>query len=104
MTSSHEDVLAVFDEKPADHRRRTRRQERHHAHLIATTRDGDHIDELPMARSAHDVGRKTSAAPRRAPAPGRRGGFKVWKTPFWKRRTSLYRAQNQALRRLADET
>jgi hypothetical protein len=102
MTTSHEDGLSRFDETAADHRRRTRRQERHQAHLVVATRDGEHINDLPVSRSAHDVGHKTSTAPHHDPAPGRRLGFKVWKTPFWKRRTRLHAARNRELRRMGE--
>jgi hypothetical protein len=55
----------------------------------------------PQAR--HDLGRKTSSPPRRQPKPGRRSGFKVWKTPFWKRRSTIWAERNDATRRLLDE-
>jgi hypothetical protein len=103
VTTSHEDGLPVFDETAADHRRRTRRKDRHQAHLVVATRDDEHIDDLPASRSTHDVGRKTSTAPHHDPVPGRRRGFKVWKTPFWKRRTLLHAAQNRELRRISDQ-
>ena len=102
-TTSHDDDLAAFDETSADHRRRTRRQDRHQAHLVVTTRDDEHIDDLPASRSIHDVGHKTSPAPHHAPVAGRRRGFKVWKTTFWKRRTSRRAAQNRELRRSAEK-
>ncbi len=103
MASAHDDGLSAFDETAGDHRRRTRRQDRHEAHLVIATRDGEHIDDLPASRSAHDVGRKPSAAPPHDPAHGRRSGFKVWKSPFWKRRTLLHTAQNRELRQLGDQ-
>ena len=34
---------------------------------------------------------------------GRRRGFKVWKTPFWKRRRAMWAARNEAARRIAEE-
>jgi hypothetical protein len=102
MTTSHEDRAAVFDETSADHRRRTRRQDRHQAHLVVATRDDEHIDDLPASRSTHDVCR-TSTAPHHDAAPGRRRGVKVWKTPFWTRRALLHAAQNRELRRVADQ-
>jgi len=103
MTTSHEDNLPVFDETAADHRRRTRRQDRHEAHLVVATRDDEHIADLPASRSAHDIGRKTSTPPRHDPTPGRRRGFKVWKTSFWKRRTLLHADQNREHRRIANQ-
>ena len=51
----------------------------------------------------HDVGHKTSPPPQRAAKPGRRGGFKVWKTSFWKRRTTVRRQKALAERVLPDE-
>jgi hypothetical protein len=46
----------------------------------------------------HDVGRRASPKARTAPQPGHRGGFKVWKTPFWRRRSQVCRARNAAER------
>jgi hypothetical protein len=102
MGASRREDKPIFDESVADHRRRTRRQERHQVHLSTATLDEDQIDCLPPARSVHDVGRKTSSPPPRDPQPGRRAGFKVWKTPFWKRRTELRIARNRELRRIAE--
>ena len=59
--------------------------------------------DLVCPQVPHDLGRKTSPAPRHDPKPGRRPGFKVWKTPFWKRRRTLWAERNAAARRLADE-
>ncbi|HEY2430363.1 MAG TPA: hypothetical protein VGI06_15590 [Acidimicrobiales bacterium] len=89
-------------EKPADHRRRTRRAERHATSEAIRTLDGDDIDAVVPVRSVHDVGRKTSP-PAKASKPGRREGFKVWKTPFWKRRKALRVQKALAERRLAEE-
>jgi len=90
-----------------DHRRRTTRNVRHTARatLHAAAGDGDAIEDADLycPRLPHDVGRKASPKPRRGPKPGRRPGFKVWKTPFWKRRRALWAAQNAAARRLAEE-
>jgi hypothetical protein len=52
----------------------------------------------------HDLGRKASPAPNKARKPGRRAGFKVWKTPFWKRRRALWAERNAAARRIVDES
>jgi hypothetical protein len=90
-----------------EHRRRTTRQVRHTARatLHGLTGDDDALEDadLHCPRPSHDVGRKSSPKPRGGPKPGRRPGFKVWKTPFWKRRRALWAAQNEATRRLADE-
>jgi hypothetical protein len=56
--------------------------------------------DLLCPQVPHDLGRKASPAPRHDPKPGRRQGFKVWKTPFWKRRRAMWAAQNAATRRL----
>jgi hypothetical protein len=89
-------------ERPADHRRRTRRAERHATAEAIRTLDGDDIDAVVPVRSVHDIGHKTSPPPR-AVKPGRRDGFKVWKTPFWKRRKSLRVQKALAERRLDEE-
>jgi hypothetical protein len=103
-------ALKVTDpvaELEPDHRRRTTRQVRHTARatLHALTGDDDGLEDadLHCPQPAHDVGRKSSSRPRRDPKPGRRPGFKVWKTPFWKRRRAMWAARNAATRRLADE-
>ncbi len=36
-----------------------------------------------------------------SPHPGHRGGFKVWKTSFWKRRRRLWAERNAAARAIA---
>src|SRR5579883_3369995 len=70
---------------PADHRRRTRRAERHATSDAIHRLDPEELDAAVPMRSKHDLGHKTSPKPKSA-KPGRRSGFKVWKTPFWKRR------------------
>jgi hypothetical protein len=90
-------------ERPADHRRRTRRAERHATSEAIHTLDGEDIDTAVPARSVHDIGHKTSP-PRKEPKPGRRDGFKVWKTAFWKRRKAIRAERARAERLLlADE-
>jgi len=54
-------------------------------------RDDDAIEDAVLPVGRHDLGHK---GPQRAPQPGRRGGFKVWKTPFWKRRRQLWHERN----------
>jgi hypothetical protein len=91
-------------EDPPEHRRRTARQDRHttRSHLHKVSGDGDALEDADLVtRPAHDLGRHTGAAPK-ATKPGRRSGFKVWKTPFWKRRRSLWAEQNAAARRLRE--
>ncbi|MHB8465868.1 MAG: hypothetical protein ACYDH6_03900 [Acidimicrobiales bacterium] len=92
-------------ERPADHRRRTRRAERHATSEAIHIFDADDLDAVVSTRSRHDLGHKTSPAPPSAKAskPGRRNGFKVWKTPFWKRRTTMRRDRALAERRLFEE-
>ena len=90
-------------ERPGDHRRRTRRAERHATSEAIHLYEDDDLDAAVSTRSVHDVGHKTSPRPSSSPKPGRRQGFKVWKTSFWKRRTALRRDKALAERRLADE-
>jgi hypothetical protein len=91
-----------------EHRKRTRRQVRHAAKatLRNVTVDGD-PDALEDAdfscpQDVHDLGRKASPKPRSEIKPGRRGGFKVWKTRYWKRRRALWAQRNRDARRVAD--
>jgi len=94
-----------FIEDAPEHRRRTSRQVRHVArtrlHLLAGDEEALEDADLLCPQAAHDLGRKASRPPKKEAKPGRRGGFKVWKTPFWKRRTQLRAERNAAARRLA---
>lgn len=95
-------------EDAPQHRRRTSRQVRHTArttlHVIAGDEEALEDADLLCPQVHHDLGRKTSSQPKpKQPKPGRRSGFKVWKTPFWKRRRNLWAERNAAARRLADE-
>jgi hypothetical protein len=89
-----------------EHRRRTSRQVRHAARtrLHAVVGDEDALEDADLLcpTPPHDLGRKHSP-PRRQPKPGRRDGFKVWKTPFWKRRRVLWAQRNAAARRIVEE-
>ena len=87
------------------HRRRSSRSARHavRSHLHMAALDEDILDEAVLPVVAHDLGRKTSPKPKRTPEPPRRGGFKVWKTPFWKRRRRLWANRNAAQRAIAKE-
>ena len=93
-------------EDAPEHRRRTARQARHVArtrlHLMVGDEEALEDADLLCPQPAHDLGRKTSKPPRRDAKPGRRSGFKVWKTPFWKRRSQLWAERNAATRRLAE--
>ena len=52
-----------LSERPADHRRRTRRAERHKTSEAIHTLVGDDLDASVPTRSVHDVGHKTSRRP-----------------------------------------
>ncbi len=95
----------IVEDAP-DHRRRTARAVRHAArtrlHQVAGDDEALEDADLLCPQAAHDLGRKTSRPPRKAAKPGRRDGFKVWKTPFWKRRSHLWAERNAATRRLAE--
>ncbi len=87
----------------ADHRRATRRAERHATSAAIHTFEGEDLDAVVPVKSVHDVGHKTSSSPPKAPKPGRRGGFKVWKTSFWKRRKATRREKAIAERLVLEE-
>jgi hypothetical protein len=89
-------------EPTREHRRRTRRAERHRTNEAIHLFEGDDLDAAVPVRSVHDVGHKTSPAPKVA-KPGRRRGFKVWKTSFWKRRKAMRRQKALAERVLLEE-
>lgn len=95
-----------FIEDAPEHRRRTSRQVRHTArtqlHVLVGDDEALEDADLICPKVPHDLGRKTSKAPKQA-KPGRRDGFKVWKTPFWKRRNSLRSERNAEARRIAAE-
>jgi hypothetical protein len=63
-------------------------------------RDEDALEDAVLPTGCHDVGRRASPKPKTAPRPGSRGGFKVWKTPFWKRRRQLWAERNAVERQL----
>jgi hypothetical protein len=98
MTRAQDDVLDL-----PDYRRRSRRQVRHRAKttLRCACLDDEALDEAVLPVGCHDVGRRTSPKPYKPVTEGRRDGFKVWKTPFWKRRNQLRAARNAAERQLA---
>ena len=87
----------------ADYCRRTRRAERHATSLAIQRFDGDDLDAVVPVKSVHDVGHKTSSSPPKTRKPGRRGGFKVWKTSFWKRRTTIRHEKAVAERTVLEE-
>jgi hypothetical protein len=94
---------APFLEDAQGRRRQSSRAARHEvrSHLHMASLDEEALDDAVLPVVAHDVGRKTSPKPHKVPAPGRRGGFKVWKTTFWKRRRSLWAERNAAERAIA---
>jgi hypothetical protein len=71
-------------------------------HAIVGDEDALEDADLLCPHVPHDLGRKTSK-PREEVKPGRRGGFKVWKTPFWKRRKALRAERNAVARRIVEE-
>lgn len=94
MSRAHDDVL-----DDALRRRMAARQVRHSSRIQMHTmvRDEDLLEDAVLPTVRHDVGRRASPKPKSPPAPGRRGGFKVWKTPFWKRRRQVWAEQNRRL-------
>ena len=84
-------------------RRQSSRAARHavRSHLHVASLDTQALDDTVLPLVPHDVGRKPSPRPPEGPAPGRRGGFKVWKTAFWKRRRRLWAERNAAERAIA---
>ncbi len=101
MSQTHADLPGALE-----HRRQTARQVRHTAKTTLHTlaHDPEALEDADVAcpEGAHDLGRKTSPRPKAGPKPGRRDGFKVWKSPFWKRRRTLWAQRNAAERRLTD--
>jgi hypothetical protein len=102
MSRTADDLLEFH----ADHRRRTVRQVRHtaRAQLHAAVMDEDALEDVDATcpKDRHDIGRHTSPKPKAELKPGRRKGFKVWKTPFWKRRRAMWARQNEASKRLGE--
>jgi len=95
---------APFLEDAQGRRRKASRATRHavRSQLHTALLDEEDLDDKVLPVVPHDVGRKTSPKPKKAPAPGRRGGFKVWKTAFWKRRRELWAERNAAERAIAE--
>jgi hypothetical protein len=95
----------IVEDAP-EHRKRTTRAVRHASrtrlHVLAGDEEALEDADILCPHAAHDLGRKASPPPKKGLKPGRRGGFKVWKTPFWKRRRSLWAERNAAERRLAE--
>jgi len=96
----------IVEDAP-EHRRRTARQVRHvsrtRLHQLAGDEEALEDADVLCPQAAHDLGRKASRPPRKETKPGRRKGFKVWKTTFWKRRSQLRAQRNLEARRLAEE-
>lgn len=95
---------APFLEDAQGRRRKSSRTTRHavRSHLHVACLDEEALDETVLPVVAHDVGRKVSPKPREVPESPRRGGFKVWKTAFWKRRRQLWAERNAAARAIAN--
>jgi len=89
-----------FLEDAQGRRRQSIRAARHavRSSLHVAALDDESLEDTVLPVVPHDVGRKASPRPHEAPAPGRRGGFKVWKTSFWKRRRRLWAERNRAER------
>ena len=108
MQRTSEPAIRVSDEFIEDapnHRRRTTRQSRHVSkttlHVLVGDEELFEDADLLCPEVPHDLGRKTSKAPK-STKPGRRDGFKVWKTPFWKRRNTIRSQKNAMARRFAE--
>jgi hypothetical protein len=80
-----------------------RRRAREQLHLVAGDVEAIEDADLACPLPQHDLGRKPSRPPRQQPKHGQRRGFKVWKTPFWKRRRKLRAARNALERSLTAE-
>ena len=95
---------APFLDDAQGRRRQTSRTTRHavRSHLHVALLDEESLDDALLPVVLHDVGRKASPKPKQPPVPGRRGGFKVWKTSFWKRSRRLWAERNAAARALAE--
>jgi hypothetical protein len=93
-----------FPDDAALRRRQSTRQVRHAARrwLQSTGNDEEALDEEVLPTGHHDLGRKASPKPPTPAQPGRRTGFKVWKTTFWKRRTRLWAQRNAATRQVTE--
>lgn len=90
------------------HRRRTVRQARHRARaaLHDAVYDDDVLEDADAycPRECHDLGRHDSPPPPRSPKDGRRSGFKVWKTPYWKRRKTFRHERNEVVFHLTHDS
>jgi hypothetical protein len=101
------EMTKVMDASPqadAQGRRRQSSRSTRHAvrnHLHVASLDAEALDEAILPVVPHDVGRKASPKAREEPRPPRRGGFKVWKTAYWKRRRQLWAERNAAERAIA---
>ena len=98
MSRSHD---AVVDDATM-RRRMSARQVRHEARIQMQTmvRDSEELEAAVLPVGCHDVGRHPSPKPHTSRHPETRGGFKVWKTPFWKRRSQLWAERNAIERQL----
>jgi len=98
MSHSHDAVV----EDATLRRRMSARQVRHAARIQMQemVRDEDALEEAVLPIVPHDVGRHPTSRPVPARHPEQRDGFKVWKTPFWKRRSHLWAERNARERQL----
>ena len=76
----------------AEQRREDRRRLRHETRLLLTVADPD---DVALPKHVH-------SRPHTKPRDEDRK-FRVWKTPFWKRRTALRHERNLMLAALAEE-
>ena len=100
MSRSRDEVVADATLK----RRMSARQVRHASRVQTKVMaiDQDALEGAVLPEVCHDLGRHPSPRPAPVRHPEQRGGFKVWKTPFWKRRKQL-RSQRYAKERLIQQ-
>lgn len=101
MSRSHDAVV----EDATLRRRMSARQVRHAARvqMQVMVHDEDALESAVLPVVCHDVGRHRSPRPADPRHPEQRGGFKVWKTPFWKRRSQLWAERNARERQLLED-
>lgn len=79
----HRRSIPGYDDRPSRaERARDHRRVRHLTHqILATATDPEELEPLPEVRR-----RRLDTDERDLPIPETRRRFRVWKTPFWKRR------------------
>ena len=80
---------------PPEERRRERRRLRHETRLLLSAADPD---DVALPKPVHS---RPHAPPVSDDVSDNR--FRVWKTPFWKRRTAMRHERNVMLSSLANE-